>query len=64
MWIGRMFQCVYGLNQGDTFKATTEPYNIDRKGTKAVSGISLENGEMKVECEELTNSIYWKECKK
>lgn len=63
-WVGRAFHCIYGLNQGDVFKVTTEPYNIDRRGTKAVTGISSDNGEMQVECEELTNSIYWREVKK
>lgn len=64
MWIGKIFYCTYGLNQGDIFKVITEPYNIDRRGTKAVNGISSENGEMQIECEELTKSIYWKEVKK
>lgn len=60
MWIGRVYQCVYGLNQGDTFKVTTEPYSIDRRGTKVVSGVSSNNEEMQIECEELVNSIYWR----
>lgn len=38
---------------------TSEPYDTDRSGTKAVNGISSENGEMYVECEELESSIYW-----
>ena len=61
MWKGRVFKCTYGLNYGDTFTVTTEPYNIDRRGTKAVSGISSNYGEMQLQCEELVNSVYWSE---
>jgi hypothetical protein len=60
-WIGRTFKCVYGLNYGDVFKVTTEPYNIDRRGTKAVSGISENAGELQIEVDELLSSIYWSE---
>lgn len=64
MWIGRVFKCVYGLNHGDEFSVTSEPYNIDRRGTKAVSGISKNVGEMQVQVDELLSSIYWSEVKK
>lgn len=59
MWTNRIYKCVYGLNTGDIFTVTNEPYNYDIRGAKAVSGISHENGEMSVECEELQSSIYW-----
>jgi len=59
-WIGRKFKCVYGLNMGDKFTATSEPYCIDMYGHKAVDGIS-DNGLESEECDALENSIYWEE---
>lgn len=64
MWIGRKYKCIYGLNCDDVVEVTSEPYSIDRKGTKAVSVMSEDNGEEQIEIEELEHSIYWKRMKK
>lgn len=58
-WTGRVYKCVYGLDEGDVFTVTSEPFSTDRRGTKAVDGISSEHGEISMECEELEASIYW-----
>lgn len=58
---GRKFKCVYGLNEGDTFQVTSDPYIVDRKGTKVVNGINSHHKETTSEIEDLLYSIYWEE---
>lgn len=35
-WTGRKFKAVYGVDCGDVYKITSEPYACNRKGTLKV----------------------------
>lgn len=57
---GRIVDCVYGLETGSKYKIISEPYNINRKGDKAVDVIDMQTGEKSyLELKDILYSIYY-----
>lgn len=63
-WTGRKFKAVYGVDCGDVYKITSEPYVCNRKGTLKVQAERIsptrESG-FEFELDELLHSIYYEE---
>ena len=62
--LARKYKCVYGLDYGAVVTVIGEPYNISRKGDKAVRVLSNSGETGEIEVEELDYSIYWEEIKR
>ena len=60
-WIGRIVDCVYGLDYGSKYIITSEPFNTSIRGSKSVNCVNVKSGEIiDISVEDLNGSIYYR----
>lgn len=61
IYTGRVVECVYGLDSGESYKITSEPFRTSIRGEQSVLCERISDGEeIRLSLDEIHHSIYYK----